>query len=976
MDYFTFVPGTVIIRFTLIRYILWGLMFFGLTDGLTAQQNQVSWEYNYRHFGRENELPSSETYQVYQDRSGLLWILTDRGVVRYDGFESHIYTTQDGLCDNVNFRICEDSEGGIWFSGFNGLLSVFKDGEMRPYKYNHVLKKIVPQGRNPYISFCVNKDQSVVFSVYGLGIVVRIDKNGKIEQLSTGYYGKTIFFETDQELLCLRVNHKFPDVYFVQKNKKKIAAGKLVTAGITRIKKHKGFQFFLTYSKLYVHHDKRFELLINEDEVISLDVDRHFLYVGFYKGGLKKYRFNPKTCKLTFIKHYLPNYSVSSAYSDLNQTLWITTLEKGVFALPDEAFEQLVINNNVFSEEVRFIDGNKDKIIITQYVGKWQQLYPPYLCKDVGKILRRFNLVPVNDGFVFQKGIVDWSGWKDVDDSYSLNPVYTRDSFVVGVNYFATEIGEINRKSIYKIDLRPAKQNKLSRAYVWFYIMKRKKAFIVYDTGVNVFDIKNGRITGRYRSVLDKSIRQMRYNDAWGLIAVSDAHGLYRINMEKEIGEPLASTTSMGKQILNIFFDEKDRLWVVSGKGLFLLVKKGERTVCKRFIHKKLFSSAEISNVYSYNDLVYLATKYGVQKIDFLKVKKQKNDCPLELFSIRAFIQNKEASDKHVFQSETDLIKISLLNKYLEGSVEYRYRFGTDQTWIKTNKGEIILNNPSAGTYNLEVCTLDSFNKWTNPKQVCSFTVEKIVFLRWYFLLLYIGLVILLFYVILRFTVRAANRKNELLNRMMELERMALSAQMNPHFIFNSLNSIHSFLLYEENENAEKYLLRFAKLIRQTLSNSRMSYITVEEEYETLKNYILLEKMRFKDAFTFEIVCDLQSLPVNPCIPPMLIQPYIENAILHGLVKRSGDGVLRLEFLPEADAIKVIIEDNGVGYTASKKKKRDSNHKSYGTQITEERLKSLKKNKNREFTVSISNLDDSNEEFPGTRVVLVIPIPD
>ncbi len=955
---------------------MWGFFFAAIATEVNAQTNRVSWEYNYRHFGRENGLPSSETYQVHQDKTGLLWILTDRGVVRYDGFESHIYTTQNGLCDNINFRICEDFDGGVWFSGFNGMLSVFKDGKIRPYKYNYLLKKHIPQGRNAYVSFCVGKDRSVTYCVYGLGIIIRIDKNGKIEQLSNGYPNKTIFFETDQELLCLQANHRFPDVYFVNKNKERIAAGRLRTAGITRTKKHKGFQFFFTYSKLYVHHDKRFELLVNEDEVISLDADKHFLYVGFYKGGMKKYRFNPKTRKLTLIKHYLPNYSVSSAYSDLNKTLWITTLEKGVFALPDEAFEQLVINNNAFSEEVRFIDGNKDKIIITQYVGKWQQLYAPYLCKDVGKILRRFNLVPVNDGFAFQKGVADWSGWKDVDDSYSSNPVYVTDSFVVGINRSSTEIDETNRKSTYTIDLRPAKRNKLSRAYVWFYIMKRKKAFIVYDTGVNVFDIKNARIEGKYRPVLKKSIRQMLYNDVWGLIAVSDADGLYKINMEKEIGEPLTSTISMGKQILNIFFDEKDRLWVVSDKGLFLFVKKDGRPVCKTFIPKKLFSSAEISNVYSYNDLVYLATKYGVQKIDFLKVKKQKNDCPLELFSIHAFYQNKEAPDKHHFKSETDLVKVSLLNKYLEGNTGYRYRFGTDQTWVRTNKGEIILNNPSAGTYNLEVSTLDSFNKWSDPKQICSFTVEKIIFLRWYFMLLYIGLIILLFYGVLKYTVRAANRKNELLNRMMELERMALAAQMNPHFIFNSLNSIHSFLLYEENENAEKYLLRFAKLIRQTLANSRVSYITISEEYETLNNYILLEKMRFKNNFSYRIACNFNELPLYPCIPPMLVQPYVENAIIHGISKRTIGAELFIGFYKEDGRLKVVIRDNGIGYNESIKNERDTGHKSYGTKITEERLKSFQEKNKEGFGISISPADETDSEFPGTEVILTIPIPN
>jgi LytS/YehU family sensor histidine kinase len=198
---------------------------------------------------------------------------------------------------------------------------------------------------------------------------------------------------------------------------------------------------------------------------------------------------------------------------------------------------------------------------------------------------------------------------------------------------------------------------------------------------------------------------------------------------------------------------------------------------------------------------------------------------------------------------------------------------------------------------------------------------------------------------------------------------------MNPHFIFNSLNSIHSFLLYEENEKAEKYLLRFAKLIRQTLSNSRVSLITVGEEYDSLNNYILLEAMRFKNVFTYKIECNFHQLPLYPCIPPMLIQPYVENAILHGLTKRPNGGELLLKFYIEDDLLKVLVQDNGIGYSESQKSKQDPNHKSYGTQITEERLKSLKGNRKTAYNVSIKPLDESNLELPGNQVILTIPIP-
>nr|WP_294859477.1 histidine kinase [uncultured Fluviicola sp.] len=961
-------------HFQLIKYFLSGIFFVGITSVVFAQGNQISWEYNYSHFGIENGLPSSESYQVYQDKSGLLWILTDRGVVRYDGFEFHKYTVDNGLSDNVNFRIVEDPNGGVWFVGYNGLLSVFKDGKMAPYRYNHVLKETIPIGRNTCVSLHVKKDSSIVYSVLRKEII-SVSSKGKVSQFPERLTKGCCFFDFGNNVICHDKNGLTPvtPVFFVRDGNR-FFVGKTYITGTTRALNHKGHYFIMSDVKLYLCNKAGINLLEQDHEVISLDADDQFLYVGFYKNGLKKFKFNPVTNQLDLVEHYLPNYSVTSAYKDFNGTLWMTTLEKGLFSIYDEAFKQLAINDVILNEEVRFVNGNKNKIILTHYVGKWQQLYPPFLCKDVGKILYKYNLVPVDDGFAFEKDIVDWSGWKDVYAHYVMNPVYASDSSIFGISRYNGVIGEINEKLTNNIDLRQLKKVKVVSAFHCFYITSDQRMFILFNEGIFVFNIKKSVITTQHRPVItDKRFSQLRYNKAWGLLASSNTAGIYSIDIKTEKASVLAPDFKMGTQILTFCFDEKNRLWIAAENGLFFLENKNGKVVLRKFINRKLLSSAEITDLYAYNDVLYVTTKFGVQKIDVLKVKNEKKGCPIELVSVRAFAKNKELTCRKVFPSRTDLIEISISNKSLSKNPLYRYRFGKDETWIKSDKGEIIINNPSDGDFSLEISCLDMYNHWSKPKIMANFTVEKIVFLRWYFILIYITLVGILFYAILRYMIGAVNRKNHLLNRMMELERMALAAQMNPHFIFNSLNSIHSFLLYEENENAEKYLLRFARLIRQTLANSRRSFITIEEECETLKNYILLEKMRFKDIFDFAIEYELRQLPVYPCIPPMLIQPYVENAILHGLVKRPDGGELFLKFYLEDGLLKVLIQDNGIGYSASKKEKKESKHKSYGTQITEERLKSLQ-GKNGAYNVSIGNVDNSDPEFPGTRVIVTIPI--
>ena len=959
--------------------ILFFILFAGVTYG---QPKPVSWKFNYTHFGISNGLPSSETYQVYQDRSGLVWILTDRGVARYDGFRFKIYTTENGLSDNVNFRVVEDSGGSLWFIGLNGKLSVYKNEEMQPYRFNHKLHQAIQVGSSGNTTIHVNPDGSLVYTITGYSTLL-VSKTGQVKDV-TDYgitnKGSAYLLEMGADFLPQRRSADLVTDFrkvFLIRGKKKLFLGETLFRSFLRAKRHKKHLFLMSDYKVHLVYGQRIQLVSGDHQVIALDCDDQFIYIGYYKNGVEKYRFDPKTKKLVLVGRYLSNYSVSSTYSDRNGALWFTTLEKGVYVLYDDAFQQLFVNGNRLKEEIRFVTGNKKKVILTYYVGKWQQLYPPFLSKNEQQINFYYPMLPSGTGFVFCKGIVDWSGWKDVNDRYAMVPSYATDTSVLGLDINKLELVETGRKSETRYTVSHLIKSGEVGGYNYFYFTGDHKVFILFIKGVFVFALKDGKIQKTFRPVLMRRLDRLTYNRVWGLMAYSSGEGLHEINEKTEQAKEFYPELQLGKQIVRIFFDEKDRLWVANKKGIFLLEKKQGKASIRFFLNRDRLSCAEIMDMYSYDDVLYLATKSGVQRINIRKAKRPNSENPVSLISIQAFSQNKALKQEGtIYPAETDLIRIFLLNKSLNRRNHYRYRFGEHETWVLSDKGEIILNHPPNGNYTLEVSYLDGFNHWTKPVKLVVFEVDKIVFLRWYFILLYGVLLVGLFYAVVKLFLRSVNRKNYMLNRMIELEQMALSAQMNPHFIFNSLNSIHSFLLYEENERAEKYLIRFAKLIRQTLSNSRVTYITIEEEVETLKNYILLENMRFKDHFDFEIESDLQALPSYPCIPPMLIQPYIENAIIHGLSKRIDGAKLKVTFVMEEEQLKVFVEDNGIGYTESKKHKRDTGHKSYGTQITEERLKSLQSRSKKTFSATISNLDDSDPEFPGTRVVLIIPIPD
>lgn len=181
---------------------------------------------------------------------------------------------------------------------------------------------------------------------------------------------------------------------------------------------------------------------------------------------------------------------------------------------------------------------------------------------------------------------------------------------------------------------------------------------------------------------------------------------------------------------------------------------------------------------------------------------------------------------------------------------------------------------------------------------------------------------------------KASNYTSELERKKLQYQNAALQAQMNPHFIFNSLNSIQSFIMSNEKETAMEYLTKFAKLIRQTLKSSAESSISISDEIQSLTNYLELEKLRMDDRFDFEIICSNNHLKKDMMIPPMLIQPFVENAVIHGMKTKEKDGLITITFKPKESFIEVIIFDNGQYIEPSDQKV----HKSMGTNITNTRL--------------------------------------
>lgn len=314
---------------------------------------------------------------------------------------------------------------------------------------------------------------------------------------------------------------------------------------------------------------------------------------------------------------------------------------------------------------------------------------------------------------------------------------------------------------------------------------------------------------------------------------------------------------------------------------------------------------------------------------------------------------------------------------------KFRYRLkGFDDKWAETSDRRFAnFTNVPSGDYIFELQAANNEGIWNEEK--LNFKVH--IATPWWKTIWFWALVIFgvstFGYLMYRWRIGEVRREERLHadyeKKLADMEMSALRAQMNPHFIFNSLNSIEYYIISNEPEKASDYLNRFSRLIRLILQNSKSTIVPLKDDLEALKLYIEIESMRFDNLFNYEIKIEEGMDIEKTKVPPMLLQPYVENAIWHGLLQKKGEkGRIELMLRRDNGSLICLIEDNGIGREAADKlrSKSASKRKSFGMKITSDRLETLNQLANTKASVQIFDLKNKENEPKGTRVELVIPL--
>lgn len=324
-------------------------------------------------------------------------------------------------------------------------------------------------------------------------------------------------------------------------------------------------------------------------------------------------------------------------------------------------------------------------------------------------------------------------------------------------------------------------------------------------------------------------------------------------------------------------------------------------------------------------------------------------------------------------------LKVILGNKFTTPNTS-RYRlFNPDvasskySIWNPVDSSEINIYNLPAGKYEFQLMDLKSKTK--EVQSAFTLIINRPWYRTWWFWAIGFICLFTLLYGREKFLKSQEEEEKEQQKKIVDLELRTLQLQMNPHFIFNALNSIQSYIMSKDTVKANDYLTKFAHLIRMFLDSSRNKYISIDEEITLLQLYVEMESLRFENKFNYQIKVD-PNVDRMIEIPTMVLQPFVENSINHGLRYKEEKGFLEISFTDDENFITCTLKDDGVGRIRSKgiQVKSIKGYKSQGLKITQERLKTYNKINNSNIQFSIDNvLTVEESEDVGTVVIIKFP---
>lgn len=937
-------------------------------------------------YGLEEGILSLNVYKLHEDSKGNLWIGTVNGVSKYDGYGFNNYTTRNGLAENFVIYFCEDYLNRIWYLTYNGYIGYFENEKPQVFPFNKTIQEY--RENNVPTSINVTKDQSIYIG-YRDADALYINRKSGFKTLESKENVYTYTFdngfvygmnspprEINNEILIVdNYNNShtitlqnISDISF-------ISVGRMNDILILSLK----FDvIILKNNKIHSIHKNLFNDFItnvyvdNYNQIwFSTKFNGVFLFEKFEDIGQKKAKqmYSDKTC--------------SGVIQDMEGGYWFAFIREGLFYIPSLVINNITLESGIEDESINSMCYYKESILFSTYKGK--------LYRKTGDYIEEIHLAGTDKNFQrFSYLFVDkyerlWT-IAIINNIYTL---YVYDDFrLIYQQNFKGPVGQLrydyleetilicSNFSIFEVDSTFTTKEILQSKKTLSSINKQAKGSWIGTTSGLYYKNKKG-IKKLPTAVNDIIVSIEKSENAMWFAAQNKGIGILT---KDTIIYIRAKEDLMTNSVNFLECMGGNNVWVATSSG-FRNIQFNPHTNTYELFNinsKKGLAGNDISCFLLEDSMVYIGTNKGLSYFDqrFIQLKEKTPKVYIKSLIVNNNKPEDIKKDILLKHNENYLrIHFSAISLRNTNDIIYKYQLkGLNSEWFYTKNTDVQYTNLKPGEYEFIVYATASNGKWSE-KESFRFIIKKAFWQQPLFHISSALLIIFIIWLILHLRFSYIRKTNKLEQELYLTEKKALASQMNPHFIFNALNSIQRFLLQNDNKNADIYLSKFAHLIRLILNSSRENNINIEDEIKLLKIYLDIEKRRLDDKFTYEFIIDSKIQRENTYISPMIIQPLIENSIWHGIAPLDKQGHIRIEFLLIDNYIIVYIEDNGVGFRKMRNHIKNQNHKSVGISIIEERIEIMKKLYNKkDININIENLVNMYGETEGVLVIITLAI--
>jgi ligand-binding sensor domain-containing protein len=927
-------------------------------------------------------LPSNSIYRTVIDKKGFLWIAGETGVSRYDGRTFKNYFTTQGLPDNEVTELIVDSSGRLWALPFR----------KKPSYYNDKTDRFENSDTDPEL----NKIEM-----------------GNTSSTSVLQYGG-IAFCNNERTLCIYKNNKTNKHFKILSEKLRPRPDKIIdyqpgkyllvcSDSLRYMEEGKIIRSaYFGYQYTWSEYFNNTLYILQPDGIIKFTITNKGEVAGTQR---QQYPFKPKVmCQagkdlavtsyngntyivdastLALKENIFSQFIVRSVMEDRNGNYWLATKDEGLIKIQQKRIssytgnKELEKNFNAVLKTGKLIAGNnKGELYI------YDGLYG----------LKKITLnTPENSSDTWVRNIIELP-----QDIYVATQT---GSFLIDKKTFTIkktflEAGNKSTKAAYKLNDSTLLLGGHAQLFVYNTNSgKFTDSVLKRTTAIGADDkqrIYLGSIDGLYRRDKDSlfyfgnNYKALTYrvvsivNTKDGLMWVGrSSDSLLVLKDDKPVAGIPLGTIIPGTVCKVMYSSKPGEIWIGTDKGLNKL--SYEFTDDKLSYKNIYFGTADgligeqVNDITVKSDTVYVATTSG---ISYLPTSLQLPLADIATFITRVSINNIDTAiqssytlpySQNNIRIEFSAVDLTGFNPFFEYSIN-------NNDWIRAENNLLSLQNQPPDNYFIKIRSIKRDGTPSSQIATINFKIKTPFWKSSLFwgLLTVVGFAVILFVTQRRNKLRQqkAIEKITTEKKLAELEMQALKAQINPHFVFNCLNSIKGFIYERDYMQADKYLDKFSELLRSTMDNADASVISLEEEIKYLDTYLQLEKLRFGDKFEYHIQTEPSVDKLNSFVPAMLLQPYVENAIRHGVrYLENKKGIITITAGKENDVLICAIDDNGIGREKAQQLKSEKHieYQSRGMQLSKRRAEL--------YSIQQEVIDKKDETGMATGTTIILKIP-